>query len=102
MARIPFAARASRTIPLPRPPPLEKMILFPSVRLGIDVGGTKIEGVSLDGEGRELVRERIATPQGAYADLLEAIAHLVEDLECATGPAGGKAERIGIGTPGFL
>jgi predicted NBD/HSP70 family sugar kinase len=69
------------------------------VRLGIDVGGTKIEGVCLDGEGRELARERIATPHGAFAEVLEAIAHLVEELERT---ANEKAGRIGVGTPGFL
>jgi len=75
------------------------MLLFPSVRLGIDVGGTKIEGVCLDTEGHDRARERIVTPRGAYAEVLEAIAHLVEELERS---AGGRAERIGVGTPGFL
>lgn len=78
------------------------MVLFPPVRFGIDLGGTKMEGVSLTEDGREVARQRIATPRGAYAEVLEAIAHLVEDLEHASGIAAAGAGRIGLGSPGFL
>lgn len=67
-------------------------------RLGIDLGGTKIEGVVLSASepAIELARRRIDTPRGAEA-ILRAIAGLVEELEGATGPA-----TIGIGTPGAI
>jgi len=65
--------------------------------IGIDLGGTKIEALLLDAEGRSRWRERVATPQGDYGATLAAIAALVERAERETGlgPA-----RVGIGTPG--
>jgi fructokinase len=66
------------------------------IRLGIDLGGTKIEIIALDAGGGAHLRERIATPQGDYAAILDAIAGLVRDAEARLGPALG----IGIGTPG--
>ena len=47
------------------------------IRVGIDLGGTKIEGVALDAQGQELWRQRIWTPQGDYAGTLDAIRDLV-------------------------
>jgi len=67
------------------------------VRIGIDVGGTKIEGVALGDDGRELGRQRLATPAD-YRAVLEAIASLVKRLEAE---AGGKG-TVGVGTPGIL
>ncbi|MDR0440838.1 MAG: ROK family protein [Candidatus Accumulibacter sp.] len=66
------------------------------IRLGIDLGGTKIEIIAIDSAGRELLRRRIATPQGDYAGTLRAIAALVETAENELGESG----RIGIGAPG--
>lgn len=43
-------------------------------RIGIDLGGTKIELVALDDSGREVWRQRVATPQGDYPATLDAIA----------------------------
>jgi fructokinase len=68
------------------------------VRIGIDVGGTKIEGLLLGDDGREIARLRVATPI-AYGDVLAAIAELTRGLE-ARGSAG--RATIGVGTPGFL
>jgi fructokinase len=68
------------------------------VRIGIDVGGTKIEGLLLGDDGREIARLRVATPT-AYGDVLAAIAELTHGLE-ARGSAG--RATIGVGTPGFL
>jgi len=65
-------------------------------RIGIDLGGSKIEIVVLDAGGAELLRERVPTPRGDYAATIEAIAGLVADAERAAGPA----DSIGIGTPG--
>ena len=41
------------------------------MRIGIDLGGTKIEGIAIDGDGRERLRRRIASPRGDYAHTLE-------------------------------
>jgi fructokinase len=66
------------------------------MRIGVDLGGTKIEAVALSGDGRELFRRRAATPQGDYDATLRAIASLVADAERATGARG----TVGIGVPG--
>jgi fructokinase len=66
-------------------------------RIGIDLGGTKIEAVALDEGGREIFRERIATPRGDYAATMDAIATLVQHAEAAAGPA-----SVGIGMPGVI
>jgi fructokinase len=65
--------------------------------IGVDLGGTKIEALLLDAEGRSLWRERVATPQGDYRATLAAVAALVARAERETGVTGA---RIGIGTPG--
>ncbi|MBE2245335.1 MAG: ROK family protein [Burkholderiaceae bacterium] len=65
--------------------------------LGIDLGGTKIEGLLLGADGRALWRERVPTPQGDYRATLDAIAALVAHAEAAAGSA---PLRVGIGTPG--
>lgn len=68
------------------------------MRLGIDLGGTKIEIIALDDDGRELLRRRVPTPQGNYYETLRAIAQLVRDAEAELGQGG----SLGIGTPGAL
>lgn len=68
------------------------------IRLGIDLGGTKIELVALDDTGRERLRQRVATPQGDYAGTLDTLAILVQDAERQLGPAA----TLGIGTPGAI
>lgn len=67
-------------------------------RLGVDLGGTKIELRALDGVGRELHRERVATPQGDYAGTLAAIAGLVARADAVLGASG----SVGVGIPGSL
>ncbi len=69
------------------------------MRIGIDLGGTKIAGVVLDGAGQERARRRVPTPQGDYAGTLAAVAGVVEALEADVGRAG---LPVGIGTPGTL
>lgn len=66
------------------------------MRLGIDLGGTKIEIVALADNGAELLRRRIATPQGRYEDTLTAVAGLVAAAEAELGRRG----TVGIGIPG--
>ena len=68
------------------------------MKLGIDLGGTKIEIIALDDEGGELLRLRVATPQGDYSGTLRAIADLVHQVEAVLGQAG----TVGIGTPGAI
>ena len=66
------------------------------MRLGIDLGGTKMSAIVLDREGRELWRTRVPTPRDDYDQTLNAIASLVAEGEKAAG--GGCS--IGIGIPG--
>ena len=68
------------------------------MRIGIDVGGTKIEALALDNDGRELVRHRVATPQGDYRGTIDAISALVRRIESETGHTG----TVGAGIPGSL
>ena len=77
------------------------------MRLGIDLGGSKIEIFALGDDGAELLRERVATPQGDYAATLAAIAGLVaaaENKVMRSGIpwdcAGDTAASVGIGIPG--
>jgi fructokinase len=67
-------------------------------RVGIDLGGTKIEIVALDSAGRETIRRRIPTPQNDYRAILQAMADLVWSVERELG----RKATIGIGTPGSL
>ena len=69
------------------------------IRVGIDLGGTKIEGIALDGAGRELARLRIPTPRNDYDGTVAAVAGLVEHLE---GTAGDGRARVGVGIPGTV
>ncbi len=67
-----------------------------ALRLGIDLGGSKIEIAALDATGNELLRRRIATPQRDYPATLRAIAGLVTATETALGRRG----SVGLGIPG--
>jgi fructokinase len=68
------------------------------MRIGIDLGGTKIEAVAIDGEGTAHFRHRASTPVGNYDGTLEAIAELVFGIEKACGEKG----TVGVGTPGAI
>jgi len=68
------------------------------VRIGIDLGGTKIEGIALSGSGEELYRDRIDTPQGDYAAILQSIRTLIKRIEAETAARG----SVGICTPGAI
>lgn len=70
------------------------------MRIGIDLGGTKIEGIALDSRGRELARKRVATPAGNYRETLAAIADLVGYLEKSAG--GDGPASVGVGIPGAI
>lgn len=68
------------------------------MRIGVDLGGTKIEAIALGADGETLARRRIATPQDDYRGTLEAIAALIGGIEAEIGQQG----TIGIGIPGAL
>ncbi|QTL40500.1 fructokinase [Xenorhabdus budapestensis] len=68
------------------------------MRIGIDLGGTKIEVIALGDQGEELFRKRVDTPRNDYQQTLAAIAGLIADAEQATGQRG----TIGIGIPGAI
>jgi fructokinase len=68
-----------------------------SVRIGIDLGGTKIEGIALRGSD-EVARMRVETPRGDYSATVETVATTVEALEQRAGSRG----SVGVGIPGTI
>ena len=66
-------------------------------RIGIDLGGTKIEALALDAAGVECFRRRVPTPRGDYHRTMEAIAELVADAERVAGES-----TVGLGIPGAV
>lgn len=68
------------------------------MRLGIDLGGTKIEAIVIDDRGAEVARRRILTPRGDYAETLCALRDLVAGLERDVGPV----RSVGVGHPGAV
>ena len=62
------------------------------MRIGIDLGGTKIEAIALEG-AREVLRKRVPTPRGDYAGTIAAVASLVREMGAGT---------VGVGIPGAL
>lgn len=71
-------------------------MVYPEMRIGIDLGGTKIEGLALDRHGAELLRYRVDTPRDDYWATIGAIAGLVRRLEAETG----STATVGAGIPG--
>jgi fructokinase len=67
------------------------------VRIGIDLGGTKIEAIALDAAGTERLRARVPTPRGDYAGTIEAVAGLVAQAEAVVG-----SSTVGVGMPGVV
>lgn len=68
------------------------------IKIGIDLGGTKIEGMALSEDGEELFRERVPTPVADYTAILQCISVLVNDIEEKLHRRG----SVGIGTPGAV
>src|SRR5213078_2349860 len=64
-----------------------------SIRIGVDIGGTKIEALALDAAGREVFRKRIPTPRGDYEATVAAVVSLVAEAGAGT---------VGVGIPGAL
>ena len=68
------------------------------MRIGIDLGGTKIEGIAIAAEGGEQLRRRIPAPRGDYGRTLTAVAGLVHEIEGELGVQG----TVGVGIPGTI
>ena len=68
------------------------------VRVGVDLGGTKIEAVALDDHGAVLIRRRLATPAGDYEGTVDAVVRLIDGIESEVGTIG----FVGVGTPGSI
>ncbi len=68
------------------------------MRIGIDLGGTKIEAIALDDRGETLVRRRVPTPCGDYPAILDAVGDLVAFVERETSRRG----SVGIASPGAI
>ena len=68
------------------------------MRIGIDLGGTKIEAIALAPDGREVLRHRVPAPRGDYRATLDAIVSLVGHVERELGTAG----TVGVGIPGAI
>jgi fructokinase len=68
------------------------------VRIGIDVGGTKIEGIAIAGDGREVVRLRVPAPRDDYRQTLGAVADLLDAIERQAGERG----SVGVAIPGAV
>lgn len=67
-------------------------------RLGIDLGGSKIEIIALDAQGAVLLNQRVATPSGDYAGTVATVAALVREADAVLGREG----SVGVGSPGAI
>lgn len=67
------------------------------MRIGVDLGGTKIEAIALDDSGNIILRPRVSTPPGDYSGTIAAIVHLVREAQNKVGKA-----PVGIATPGAI
>ena len=72
--------------------------MIPGCRIGIDLGGSKIEGAAIDAAGAVRARRRMPTPAGQYRGTISAIAAIVAELEQHTG----MSAPVGIGMPGTI
>lgn len=72
--------------------------MVPRMRIGVDLGGTKIEIIALDDAGAVRARRRVATPAGDYDGIVAAIAALVRGVETQLA----TAASVGVGMPGAI
>ena len=73
------------------------------IRIGVDLGGTKIEVLAMDRAGVERFRRRVPTPAGNYAETVRAIAGLVAAADAATQNLNqGAPASVGVGIPGTI
>src|SRR5258708_6420780 len=69
-----------------------------TMRIGVDLGGTKIEGIAIADDGAPVVWRRLPTPRGDYRETLTAIATVVAEIERDCGERG----TVGVGIPGTI
>ena len=69
-----------------------------AMRIGVDLGGSKVEAIALSDTGGEIARIRRATPLGDYGATVDLIASMVHEIEAELG----AADSVGVGTPGAL
>src|SRR5487761_1726747 len=69
-----------------------------TLRIGVDIGGTKIEAAALDHDGTIRLRRRVATPGADYDAVIATVKMLVEELEAALG----ARAPVGVAIPGTL
>jgi len=69
-----------------------------SLRIGVDIGGTKIEIAAFDADGALVVRRRVPSPADDYDAIVDTVGGLVAEIEAETGERG----TVGIGTPGAI
>jgi len=69
------------------------------IRIGVDLGGTKIEAAAFSPSGEMIFRRRVTTPQGNYQGTIEAVVGLVRDT---VRESGAQNFTVGVGTPGAL
>jgi len=74
-------------------------LLSDRLRIGIDLGGTKIAGIALDADGATRAETRVPTPRDDYAGTLDAIVGVVAALERQAGATGAS---VGVGMPGAV
>jgi fructokinase len=67
------------------------------MRIGVDLGGTKIEALALDESGAERFRKRVPTPSGSYEAIVAALVELIHQVDAACGEPG----SVGLGIPGI-
>ena len=67
------------------------------MRIGVDLGGTKIEAIAIEG-AKELLRRRVAVPRGDYASTVAAVRDLIQAIERELGATG----TVGVGIPGAI
>lgn len=72
------------------------------MRIGIDLGGTKIEGILIAPDGHQAARTRVPTPQGDYTATIEAVVNLVADLDEVAKALGADTPSLGVGIPGAI
>src|SRR3546814_7012031 len=68
------------------------------MRIGVDLGGTKIEAIGLADDGSIRARRRVPAPRGDYAATVAAIRDLVAAIETEAGAVG----PVGVGIPGTI
>lgn len=68
------------------------------MRIGIDLGGTKIEAIVLTEDGKVAARRRVPTPTGDYGKTVQTLVHLIEGIEAELKVRG----RVGVGVPGTI